>query len=191
MNAQISPSILTHSGTYVDLVHPDPADICIRDIAWALSHTARFNGHTKEFYSVAQHCVLCCWNAPADQRWAALMHDASEAYLGDVVSPLKQLLPEYKRMEKIFQSLIAKKYNFTYSNTVKSIDLRALATERRDLMPETQAHWPILNDVVPWNSTIDVWSPIAARVAFMSAASIHNPAWKNMPQAESKEELAI
>ena len=100
------PTIQTYSGKYIDLLQTDPYDIGIRDIAHALSNLGRFTGHSKRFYSVAQHSVIAsnmvCLHPEIDYHMmqvCALLHDASEAYLGDVSSPLKQLLPAYKEID--------------------------------------------------------------------------------------------
>lgn len=84
------------TGQMVDLLHPDPRTICIEDIAHHLSTQTRYNGAIKRFYSVAEHCclvhdLLLSRDSVHDQslRLPALMHDAAEAYLGDVVAPLK------------------------------------------------------------------------------------------------------
>ena len=77
-----SATIQTSSGRYIDLLAPSSGDIAIEDIAHALSHIARFNGHTSEFYSVAQHCVLCSRVNPGVMSFEKLLHDAAEAYIG-------------------------------------------------------------------------------------------------------------
>lgn len=85
----------TLSGRLIDLLAPDPAVIDIYDIATALARTPRFGGHTRDFYSVAQHCVhVSDVVEAADPRvsLAALLHDAAEAYVGDIPSPLKRQL---------------------------------------------------------------------------------------------------
>jgi len=81
---EIIPSIQARSGRYISFVAPDPNVFCINDIAHALSHTCRFGGHTRDFYSVAQHSVLVSYLVPENDQFAALMHDAAEAYVGDV-----------------------------------------------------------------------------------------------------------
>jgi len=124
---------------------PDPTAIDIQDIAHALSHVCRFGGHTREPYSVAQHSVLVCdtvatlGGTPDEIRWA-LLHDASEAYVGDVVWPLKQ--SEHMRGYKIIEANVMRaicerfKLGGTEPAIVKHADLVLLATEKRDLMRE-------------------------------------------------------
>lgn len=135
----MKPEILTYTGLYVDLVNPKQNTICIEDIAHGLANTCRFNGQCEQFYSVAQHSVYASWRAPHGNNLlalTALLHDASEAYIGDVVSPLKQLLPDYKVIEKNLQTVINKKFDLppNLPALVKQIDLRLLVTEGLDLM---------------------------------------------------------
>ena len=91
-------SIRTFTGKVFDLKILDPESICIEDIAHALAKTTRFGGHLKEFYSVAQHSVLMAQLVPSELKVEALLHDASEAYLGDMPSPFKKMMPEYKKI---------------------------------------------------------------------------------------------
>jgi len=109
-------SIRTNSGVMIDILHPDPLMMCIEDIAHSLSHQCRFNGHTDKLYSVAQHCVVMATlpQTPGRLRMTALLHDAAEAYLGDVVSPLKQLLPQYKEIEDNMNYIIAEAFGLQY-----------------------------------------------------------------------------
>src|SRR5580704_10754039 len=96
----------TYTGRQFFPFDPDPASFTIFDIAHALSHICRFNGHTDFHYSVAQHCCLLA--AYADNVLDAspidclqtLMHDAPEAYLCDIVRPVKKRLPDYREAEK-------------------------------------------------------------------------------------------
>lgn len=92
-----APQIEVTSGRFVDLYAPDPATLTLRDIARGLAYSCRYGGHVKRFYSVAEHALLVrnlLWSqgAAPEMLRAALFHDAAEAYLGDVVAPLKWAL---------------------------------------------------------------------------------------------------
>lgn len=107
-------AIRTVSGRFVDLLHPDPATIVLDDIAHALSMVNRFGGHTAEPWSVAEHSIAVSamlWRSTGDPRRAllGLLHDAAEAYLGDVVRPLKTHLDQYKRVEERMEHVIFSK----------------------------------------------------------------------------------
>jgi 5'-deoxynucleotidase YfbR-like HD superfamily hydrolase len=141
----IRARVQTVSGRAVDLLAVKPHQIAIEDIAHGLAHLCRFNGHTRDFYSVAQHAVLvsmCC--RPADMLHG-LLHDASEAYLGDVVSPLKHLprMKGYRATENRLQRAIYVRFGLAplMPDSVKRVDAQMLATEIRDLMP-TCTSWP-------------------------------------------------
>jgi 5'-deoxynucleotidase YfbR-like HD superfamily hydrolase len=129
--------IQTFSGGRFDFLRPETSVFDIVDIAHSLSRICRFTGHTNQFYSVAQHSVLVSENVPADQALAGLMHDASEAFLGDVSSPLKALLPDYRAIEQSVVSEIAFRFGLpvAMSADVHAADRRLLYTEMRDLMP--------------------------------------------------------
>lgn len=104
---QTESCITTASGKFFDILKPEEYEYDIEEIATALSNLCRYTGHVNTFYSVAEHSVLVSRIVPERLAMAGLLHDASEAYLGDVSSPLKKLLPEYKRIEDRVQRAIA------------------------------------------------------------------------------------
>jgi 5'-deoxynucleotidase YfbR-like HD superfamily hydrolase len=126
--------IRTYSGQYVNVFDPDPATILIEDIAHALSNQCRYSGHLKHFYSVGQHSLYCSKLAPQHLKLAMLLHDASEAYLVDMPSPVKRKLPDYKKVEAKLMHVIATKFGFlkeweNMHDAMKRIDRAALETE--------------------------------------------------------------
>lgn len=124
--------IRTFTGKYINIFEPDPSLIEIEDIAHALSHQCRFGGHLREFYSVAQHSYMCCdLVSVKEDKLAALMHDASEAYLLDIPTPIKKNLTNYYQVEDKLMKVIAKKFGFEWplSNGVKVADSTMLHYE--------------------------------------------------------------
>jgi uncharacterized protein len=119
-------------------------DIDPIDIAHALSLICRYGGHVDRFYSVAEHCVLMSHAvAPEHAAWA-LLHDATEAYVGDMVRPLKHHMPEYRDVEDRLMAVIAERFGLagvTMPPEVKDADNRILLTERAALMTNTRHAW--------------------------------------------------
>lgn len=128
---------MTASGLGFDSEDPQPDAITIEDIAHALSNICRYGGHTGSFYSVAQHSVLVSLHTDAKFARVALMHDASEAYIGDVIRPVKRRLGlAYSVIEDMVMHTIAKKFGFEWPMPleVKAADELVGSTEWRDLM---------------------------------------------------------
>lgn len=194
MTDQITPApadrgawMQTYTGRAFFLQTPDVADIDIHDIAHALANSCRFFGHCSGFYSIAQHSVIVSELAVGLLRagktaevgggagaacvrmtaLAGLLHDAAEAYVGDIVAPLKQLLPDFARIERGVEDAIAARFGLSQilanrtapssiRDAVKKADLMALATERRDLLnPLHPFTWidlpaPRIEPIVPW-----------------------------------------
>ena len=153
--------ILTNSGRHIDLPNPNPEAIAIGDIALGLSRECRFSGQTRSFYSVAQHSVLTSLIVPQEFALEALLHDATEAYLLDLPSPLKRLVPGYARIEQVFDRVLRKCFGLPeeMSPPVHQADRILLATEKRDLMPDDRTPWPILEGVEPLPERIVPWTP--------------------------------
>lgn len=129
---EIGPdNIRTHSGVLIDVFNPNPDLILIEDIAHSLAHQCRYNGHMNCFYSVAQHSIMVCETVPEKHKLAALLHDASEAYLSDIPSPIKKRLKGYKDLEDNLMKVIANKFGFEYPlhEEVKKADLVQLKYE--------------------------------------------------------------
>ncbi|NVZ62031.1 phosphohydrolase [Pseudomonas gingeri] len=160
--------ILTVTGKRFDLYQPDVALVDPRDISHALAHLCRFNGHTREFYSVAQHSCIVAELVPEQHKLAALLHDATEAYIGDMVRPLKQWMHAYQDVEDWIWNCICARFDLDCElpADVHQADLIALSTERRDLMPPDPAIWDCLVGIEPMAETIRPWSATEARLTF-------------------------
>lgn len=171
--------ILTYTGRQVWPLHMRPLDFDLLDIAHALSMKCRFSGHTREFYSVAQHSVLAAenaWHVGVDAK-VALLHDAAEAYLPDIATPLKHQLPETKAAEQAIQGLIFQRYCPEMQEWIDEGDVRAdyhrideqlLRTEMRELMQ----NWSLsaYGDEPPHiHIEIDPWAPDVAESKFLCA----------------------
>jgi len=128
--------IRTVGGRYINLLDPDPETFDIEDIAHALAHMPRFGGHLPVFYSVAEHSTSCRFLVPEKHAFAAIMHDASEAYLMDIPRPLKALIPQYSVIEHRFMERLSAKFGFEYPlhPAVKKADEAMLHREWNQLM---------------------------------------------------------
>lgn len=128
----------TYTGRRVWPAAVQPEDVCIEDIAHALSQQCRFAGHTRVFYSTAQHSVLVARSCePRDALWG-LLHDASEAYLSDIVRPLKHSpwLDGYRELEAGTQRAICRAFGLPLEQpaSVTAADRTVCAVELRDLV---------------------------------------------------------
>lgn len=148
---------------------PNPEDIEIVDIATALSNLCRFCGHTKFFYSVAQHSVLASYLVDEDIALEALMHDSAEAYTGDLIRPIKKSVSDWVELEKTIVAAICEKFKLRHDviegRDVKHADDTMLATEKRDIMGPAPAEWmPLPN---PSEKIITYMSPADAKQMFL------------------------
>lgn len=178
---------------------PRAEDVDITNIAWALSMQCRFNGHIKHFYSVAQHSVMVSRivesEHPFDDRliFRALMHDAHEAYVGDIVTPIKRELERFHEIEEAVDRAICDKYNMDYKMDpcIKKADVISLMTEVRDLMTT-----PFLderfNHIVPLDATIIPLGPQEAYDDFLQRFEILTGRmdWNEWNQEEKIKETA-
>lgn len=152
---RIDPYIETYTGKKFYL-HYDPEKhgedaIDIVDIAHALSNQCRYTGHCSRFYSVAEHSYLCSYLAPEGFELAALLHDASEAYISDISSPFKGEIKGYREIEEGIMARIADHFGlvrgFEHGKMVKGIDTAMLLKEAEELVPSKGKDWGIYSDV--------------------------------------------
>lgn len=185
-----SEGVLTHafirtaSGRVIHIGSPEDCieDIVSSDIAHGLSHYCRFGGHTVRYYSVAQHCCICHDLAtPPDKLWL-LLHDAPEAYMGDLVSPLKRLMADFwKPLEARWETAIRKRFCCPESDgqerRAKAIDILVLGREMLDLMPfgcEDQLYLGYLDSRRPAElPPIVPWGPEQARREYLNRLKLY------------------
>ena len=157
---------------------PRPEDVFIEDIANGLAGIRRYTsqGHIARHYSVAEHSVLLTRRVLYGLRWPALdcmcvlMHDASEAYLGDLVKAVKPLLDGYREVEAQVDAAIFRKFGLTdrfpeLHEKIKEMDNRIVPVEKKAIFPSYQ---PRVQEFAPLdNIDIQLWSPITAREEFL------------------------
>jgi len=149
--------IRTLTGKYIDVANPHPDMICLEDIAEGLAYNYRFGGLFKNKVTIAEHSIdvyiatkqlqeFSQLDKSITERVSALLHDASEAYLRDMPSPVKSYLPDYRALEDKVMSCIAYKYDFQWPvlDIIKQADLMCLNKEWSDNLKE--------RSILLWNS---------------------------------------
>jgi 5'-deoxynucleotidase YfbR-like HD superfamily hydrolase len=163
--------IQTHSGKRFDLLEPRADQVDIVDIAHSLANLCRFNGHVRQFYSVAQHSYFVSRIVGPEYALCGLLHDATEAYVGDMTRPLKSVMPRFKEVEDRIWLAIAERFGLPREipPAVKHADNIALVTERRDLLKPSGMRWDEgLEAVPPRPDHIRALDPGPARHAFIN-----------------------
>jgi hypothetical protein len=173
----------TFTGRKFYPMSPSAEDVDPVDIAHALSLQCRYNGHVDRFYSVAEHCVLLSRYAEGQGadvllQLELLLHDAIEAYVGDMVRPLKVNQPEFRAAEARVATAIAERFGtIEHADTVdgevvdslvvKQLDTRILLDERSALMANTVHAWGV-DSLEPLGVTIDGWTPAWAEREYLT-----------------------
>jgi uncharacterized protein len=162
------PTILLVSGEYFHFLEPETSRFTILDIAHALSNICRFTGQSDRFYSVAEHSVHCSRHVAPDHAMAALMHDAAEAFIGDVSRPLKAMLPEYKIIEHRIERAIFDRFSIKYpfDPEINQVDNRLLVTEKCQLMNNSDERSD-LRGFYPVEIELPCWAPEVAKSHFL------------------------
>lgn len=147
---------------FFDFKNPEKSVYNIEDIARNLSHMNRFTGSTDKPYSVGQHSLLVSlqleqWGYCKKTQMIGLMHDAVEAFTGDVAKPLKNLLPDYRKIEHKCEKAIFEKYGleFPMQACIKDADNAVFVAERQQLQPDVPVELDIPAapfKIVPWTA---------------------------------------
>ena len=164
----LEPFIETFTGKEFHFLDPTHEQIDIRDIAHSLAYTCRYTGHSRKFYSVAEHSILVSYLAT--DPLAGLLHDASEAYITDIASPIKPHLSNYKELEDMIMGRIASKFGFDYplDPDIKDCDSTQLKTEAKHLLRSGGYPWAHLYPTRrPHGITPNCWSPEEAEAKFL------------------------
>ena len=143
----------------------DSSMICIRDIARSLSMQCRYNGHVEKFYSVAEHSIAMSFQVPAEARLYALPHDAAEAYIGDIITPLKT--DAMRELEDRILDVILSRYDVKRHDAIKLADLRMMYTEKLQLLAPGP-DWDILTGIESYAIKLQCYSPSEAERNFIS-----------------------
>ena len=168
-HAVVGASILCRSGAYFDFEDPDASEFTIEDIAHGLSNICRFTGQCRKFYSVAEHSVRASYIVKPQFAFEALMHDAPEAFIGDVAKPLKALLPDYQRIEDRVERAVLGRFGLTLpmSPEIKTADLQMLKAEQTQAMRNSDA-WPALQPLEGAHVALEFWHPALAKSRFLA-----------------------
>lgn len=159
--------VQTYTGKQFWPLDPLPEEVCIEDIAHALSMKCRYGGHSTFFYSVAEHSVLVSKMVPPEHARSALMHDAAEAYLPDVARPIKRSLTGFAEIEANVEAAIARRFglDWPWSAEIHEADATILADEKAALMVDAPASWHLPHP--PAGVKIRGWFPEDAERKFL------------------------
>lgn len=158
----------TYTGRKFWPLDPRPEDFDIEDIAHSLSMNCRYNGHCIKFYSVAEHsCHLFdAFQSKEDKKWA-ILHDAPEAYVSDIVSPLKRDMPEFQKIENRIMSAIVVRWKLEGKVIPINVHWADKAIVRDELanMRDVPAEWNIPRFGI--RAQIQCWWPEKAKAEFL------------------------
>jgi hypothetical protein len=149
--------IQTYTGRQFWPLDPRPEEVFIEDIAWQLAGQNRWKGASRVLINIAHHSLIVSGMCDPDYALQGLLHDATEAYLGDMAGPVKSGLPDFCRAEQHLWTVIAERFGVPvemHPSVVKA-DLVSLHTETRDLLPPPPVEWrqwlpaPMEQTIVP------------------------------------------
>lgn len=171
-------TIKVAAGHYFDLMNPDPEAVELKSIAAALSKTCRYGGHCPRFYSVAEHCIHAANLAHNDGYvgvllQSILLHDAAEAYIGDMVKPLKVNLPEFQKVEDRIASAIEVAFGVDFGHWhsfIKHYDWVLMKAEKLAFWPNDNIDWTGFEQVAVRPVNFQYWGPDEAEKNFIELA---------------------
>ena len=167
----LNPWIETFTGKKFYFGTPRKKDVDIKDVAHGLALMCRYTCQCREFYSVAEHSVLCSnlfYQADPPLSLQALVHDAHEAYVGDVNKPLKTMLPDYQDIETVVSNLVCKTLTGRLPSKeerklIKAADVYLLMKEAEFLLPSGGSDW-LPEDA--FENAVDILSAVVRPEAF-------------------------
>jgi len=171
MGTKKSTWISTFSGKQFDVFNPRVEDVDIEDIAMGLANTCRFRGFVKRWYSVAEHSILMYDLLPQDLRIYGLLHDAAEAYMGDLPKPIKRGLPLIDDIETGILRCVAQKFglqlNPFFDGRLKRMDWELCVREAEILLPNKTVGWADVAEMKLGKIDLMGWDRIVAQEQFL------------------------
>lgn len=176
-----------YTGTRFYTFDPQPEDVKIADIGHSLGLQCRYNGNCRRFYSVAEHCCLLSdyvrprgWHnleGPWPGKWigefkydalVALMHDAAEAYIGDLIRPVKHRMQQFKELEALIEAVVFPSLGLPAEIPawMRELDSRILCDERAQVMLTDHNEWST-DELDPLGVRIRFWPPARAEFEFL------------------------
>jgi len=173
----------TYTGGAFDLLSPRAEDVSIQDIAHSLSNLCRYNGHSLRHYSVAEHSVLVATYAQAVLHKSpveilhALLHDAGEAYTGDIATPMKEAVPALRPFLKKIDAVVLGAFGLPPEKPewLDEVDRRIRHDEKAYIMSKEPADWG-LDPAGPLGVIVQCWDAGFAERTFLVA-------YQNLKQA--------
>lgn len=173
----------TFSGRKFYPLDPRADEVHLADIAHGLAMTCRYGGHAQRYYSVAEHAVIVSCYVPAEYAREALLHDSSEAYIGDMIRPLKHSpeMAEFRKAEAAIERAVFDHFGIVQTDAsraaVKEIDDRILVDEIGALMADPPMYWQRHAAVSPLGATIAALTPAHAEHVFLRRFADLFPEW--------------
>lgn len=172
----------TITGIKFNILNPISDMIMPEDIARGLAHKPHFSGFSPQFFSIAEHSLIVCefyeMCNPGDYlgQLQALLHDASEAYIGDMIKPIKNLLPNFVLIENKIQNTIYTKYNI--DPDVRKAKVKEIDNHIQDIEADAFYHYDYLDDLK--KNVTDKW------IKYLSPTEAYYAFWEKFNELMSK-----